>query len=228
MHFVTSLVAIGSVASLASASVGFEFPAAVPLSKRQTSGPAYECHANCGYTIQNSAQDGYCQDPKWKTLLNDCLDCALTYKIWQWYGDKVSAAAKACGLDATPKPAAGTGGASSSQAATTTAAPTSAPATENPTGHSTSEQHSQSTALQTSSHAEGTAPGTASGTSQIHSSTGAASHSSVATTTGAATTSAVHTNGTATTTHVQVGAASFQKPAMVAAGAVAAFAINMI
>lgn len=48
MHFVASLVAVGSMASLASASVGFEFPASVPLSKRQTSGPAYNCHANCG------------------------------------------------------------------------------------------------------------------------------------------------------------------------------------
>lgn len=47
MHFVASLVAVGSIASLASAS-GFEYPASVPLSKRQTSGPAYDCHANCG------------------------------------------------------------------------------------------------------------------------------------------------------------------------------------
>lgn len=48
MHFIASLVAVGSVATLASASVGFQFPDSVPLSKRQVSGPAYECHANCG------------------------------------------------------------------------------------------------------------------------------------------------------------------------------------
>jgi hypothetical protein len=50
MRLTTSLVAIGSVASLvtAAATPGFEFPDTVPMHKRQTEGPAYECHASCG------------------------------------------------------------------------------------------------------------------------------------------------------------------------------------
>lgn len=59
-------------------------------------------------------------------LLDDCLDCALKYKIWQWYGDKVSAAAGKCGLDATPKPVEDGG---SSQVGSGTAAPSTAPIT---------------------------------------------------------------------------------------------------
>ena len=45
-----TILAIGSVVSAAAAvsKVGFEFPADVPLNKRQTEGPRYECHANCG------------------------------------------------------------------------------------------------------------------------------------------------------------------------------------
>lgn len=59
-------------------------------------------------------------------LLDDCLDCALKYQIWQWYGEKVGAAAKKCGLDATPKPV---DGGASSKASSQPAAPTTAPVT---------------------------------------------------------------------------------------------------
>lgn len=55
-----------------------------------------------GYTIRDSRKDGYCKDDKWLSLLKGCLDCALKYEIWEDYGPKVSSAAKACGLDATP------------------------------------------------------------------------------------------------------------------------------
>ncbi|OAA80565.1 hypothetical protein LEL_00110 [Akanthomyces lecanii RCEF 1005] len=232
MHFVASLVAVGSIASLASASVGFEFPAAVPLSKRQTSGPAYNCHANCGYAIQDSAKDGYCEDSKWKDLLSGCLDCAMTYDIWKYYGDKVGAAAKKCGLDATPKAAAASGSASTSEAPKTTAAQSSAPASSAPassapaTQPSASGQPSQSATAPQTSHA--------SGSSQVQSTSAAGSHSSGAATTGVATTAkpttgTSHTAGNNTTsTPVQVGAAYIQRPAMLAAGAVAVFAVNMI
>ncbi|EFY98091.1 hypothetical protein X797_009064 [Metarhizium robertsii] len=140
MRFTASALAIGAVASLAAAVANpdFNFPDIVPMAKRQTSGPAYQCHASCGYAIQNSARDGYCQDQSWVKLLDDCLDCALKYKIWQWYGDKVSAAAGKCGLDATPKPVDDGG---SSQVGSGTAAPSTTPITtaaqQTPPGQST-------------------------------------------------------------------------------------------
>ncbi|EJP68962.1 uncharacterized protein BBA_01997 [Beauveria bassiana ARSEF 2860] len=231
MHFVASLVAVGSAVSLASAgSIGFEFPASVPLSKRQTSGPAYECHANCGYAIQDSAKEGYCSDAKWKSLLSNCLDCALTYDIWKHYGTKVGAAAEKCGFESTPKPSGGAGSAAPSEPAKTDAsAPaSSAPASSAPASSAPATQSSAasqpSAPGQTSQSA--TAPQTtasqATGSSQVHS-------TSAATTTAKPTASASHTAGNNTTsTQIQVGAANMQKPAMLAAGAVALFAVNMI
>ncbi|KND93681.1 hypothetical protein TOPH_01411 [Tolypocladium ophioglossoides CBS 100239] len=156
MRFAACVIALGSVASAAAAAAaaaapGFQFPDAVPLEKRQTDDPSYQCHANCGYAIQNSSKDGYCKDGAWLKLLDGCLDCALEYKIWQWYGDKVSAAAKKCGLDATPKPA--TGGQPS-------AAPTSTAVTTTPAASSTAAVQLTSTASQSSqqSSAVSTAP----------------------------------------------------------------------
>ncbi|KAM3535619.1 hypothetical protein MY4038_001098 [Beauveria bassiana] len=231
MHFVASLVAVGSAVSLASAgSIGFEFPASVPLSKRQTSGPAYECHANCGYAIQDSAKEGYCSDAKWKSLLSNCLDCALTYDIWKHYGTKVGAAAEKCGFESTPKPSGGAGSAAPSEPAKTDAsAPaSSAPASSAPASSAPATQSSAasqpSAPGQTSQSA--TAPQTtasqATGSSQVPS-------TSAATTTAKPTASASHTTGNNTTsTQIQVGAANMQKPAMLAAGAVALFAVNMI
>ncbi|PMB73112.1 hypothetical protein BM221_000531 [Beauveria bassiana] len=231
MHFVASLVAVGSAVSLASAgSIGFEFPASVPLSKRQTSGPAYECHANCGYAIQDSAKEGYCSDAKWKSLLSNCLDCALTYDIWKHYGTKVGAAAEKCGFESTPKPSGGAGSAAPSEPAKTDAsAPaSSAPASSAPASSAPATQSSAasqpSAPGQTSQSA--TAPQTtasqATGSSQVPS-------TSAATTTAKPTASASHTAGNNTTsTQIQVGAANMQKPAMLAAGAVALFAVNMI
>lgn len=50
MQLTSSIVSLGFLASAASAIAleGFEFPDFVPMHKRQTEGPSYECHANCG------------------------------------------------------------------------------------------------------------------------------------------------------------------------------------
>lgn len=50
MHFVQFLMAATPLVGFAAASPqpGLLFPDAVPLDKRQVSGPSYECHANCG------------------------------------------------------------------------------------------------------------------------------------------------------------------------------------
>ncbi|KAK8140976.1 hypothetical protein G3M48_001159 [Beauveria asiatica] len=230
MHFVASLVAVGSAVSLASAgSIGFEFPASVPLSKRQTSGPAYDCHANCGYAIQDSAKEGYCSDAKWQSLLSGCLDCALTYDIWKYYGTKVGAAAEKCGLESTPKPSGGAGSAAPSEPAKTDA---SAPASSAP---ASSAPASSAPATQSSAASQPSAPGqTSQSATAPQTTTSQATGSSQVRSTSAATTakptaSASHTAGNNTTsTQIQVGAANMQKPAMLAAGAVALFAVNMI
>ncbi|KGQ08834.1 hypothetical protein BB8028_0001g08480 [Beauveria bassiana] len=235
MHFVASLVAVGSAVSLASAgSIGFEFPASVPLSKRQTSGPAYECHANCGYAIQDSAKEGYCSDAKWKSLLSNCLDCALTYDIWKHYGTKVGAAAEKCGFESTPKPSGGAGSAAPSEPAKTDA---SAPASSAPASSApaSSAPASSAPATQSSAASQPSAPGqtsqsaTAPQTTASQATGSSQVHSTSAATTAKPTASASSTAGNNTTsTQIQVGAANMHKPAMLAAGAVALFAVNMI
>ncbi|KAL2677091.1 hypothetical protein Neosp_010858 [[Neocosmospora] mangrovei] len=127
MQLTYTAVILGSLASLASATVKRElpFPDSVPLHKRQPSGAEYQCHADCGYTILNADEEGYCDSDEWKQLLADCLKCANQYDMWGDYGNGVTGAAKACGIDAVPEGAASgsaTGGSatgSSAVAATT-------------------------------------------------------------------------------------------------------------
>lgn len=115
----------------------------------------------------------------------------MTYDIWKYYGDKVGAAAKKCGLDATPKAAAASGSASTSEAPKTTAAQSSAPASSAPATQPSASGHpSQSATAPQTSHA--------SGSSQVPSTSAAGSHSSGAATTGVATT-AKPTTGTSHT-----------------------------
>lgn len=55
MQLTLSLLALASTAA-AVAKAGFEFPADVPMDKRQTEGPRYECHANCGESSRRSSE----------------------------------------------------------------------------------------------------------------------------------------------------------------------------
>lgn len=52
MQLTYTAFVLGSLATLAAANAPakreFQFPDTVPMHKRQTSGPAYECHASCG------------------------------------------------------------------------------------------------------------------------------------------------------------------------------------
>ncbi|KAL5045472.1 hypothetical protein BDW71DRAFT_183825, partial [Aspergillus fruticulosus] len=92
-----------SVAYIVASVAAFQYPDFVPLNKRQAPGtPQYECHANCGGIITASRSDGYCDSSDFKRMLSDCLNCALKYDIWKYYGNSVSSAAENCGLDATP------------------------------------------------------------------------------------------------------------------------------
>ncbi|ORY68226.1 uncharacterized protein BCR38DRAFT_481711 [Pseudomassariella vexata] len=129
MKFIT-LVTATAMASIAQASMMLlpaEFNSIIGIERRQASGASYECHADCGYTIIGARTDGYCDNSTWTDLLDDCLDCALVYDIWKDYGDSVTAAAKGCGLDATPKAANSTATASSGSTtvpSTSTSSPT--------------------------------------------------------------------------------------------------------
>ncbi|KAJ5006343.1 hypothetical protein K4K48_004166 [Colletotrichum sp. SAR 10_66] len=117
------------IATLASTAAALEWLPVVPLHARQlTSGPKYECHADCGYAILGAEQDNYCTNETWTGLLEGCLECAEKYDIWQYYGDGVTEAAEGCNLDATPVSAS-----NSSSNATTTTGTSATGSTSSPT-----------------------------------------------------------------------------------------------
>ncbi|CEJ89801.1 hypothetical protein VHEMI05625 [[Torrubiella] hemipterigena] len=199
MRFAIPFVALSSLASaLVAPQDDSFFLDNVPLDKRQTGDPTYQCHANCGYTIQKGVGD-YCKNEEWLGLLRGCLDCALQYDIWKSYGNKVSAAAKACGLDATPKAVSPGGNASSSSNAGSVAPSSLAPP------------------AQQSSHASSVAPVTtsAAATSAPRSATTSAGQP-------AQTTSAGHSNNGTTTVPTGAAAAMKQQLPLAAAGALLA------
>merc|ERR1711939_484548 len=115
----TSILAIAGFAVIYPA-VALMFPETVPLYRRQAPGtPEYDCHANCGAVIVDGRTAGYCDSANFTTALDACLDCALQYDIWQYYGDSVSEAAEGCGLDATPIPTNSTSATNSSSVSVT-------------------------------------------------------------------------------------------------------------
>ncbi|KAJ5693200.1 hypothetical protein N7462_002623 [Penicillium macrosclerotiorum] len=79
--------------------------------------PLYNCHEACGEVILISQSDDYCDNSTFTSDLESCLECALTYNIWKYYGSEVKSAAKECNDDATPSASS----ASSAIAATATA-----------------------------------------------------------------------------------------------------------
>ncbi|KAJ4201118.1 hypothetical protein NW767_006769 [Fusarium falciforme] len=188
MQLTYTAVILGSLASLASATVKRElpFPDSVPLHKRQPSGPEYQCHANCGYAILNADEEGYCDSDEWKKLLADCLKCANQYDMWGDYGNGVTGAAKACGIDAVPEGAAsGSATGSSAVAATTVVTSvTSAAATS----------AEESSAEETTAAAETTSAAAASSTAAETAATTAESSADANTTPGAAPTTTENDN----------------------------------
>ncbi|KAL2856925.1 hypothetical protein BJX68DRAFT_229743 [Aspergillus pseudodeflectus] len=94
---------VASLACIVAGASAFQYPDFVPLHKRQAPGtPQYDCHANCGGVITASRQDDFCDSSDFESMLSACLDCALVYDIWRYYGNSVGAAAEECGLDGTP------------------------------------------------------------------------------------------------------------------------------
>ncbi|RAK95919.1 uncharacterized protein BO80DRAFT_439032 [Aspergillus ibericus CBS 121593] len=117
------MLLLAAVAALVTSSLALGFPDAFPMLRRESiepGSPLYECHANCGGVIlisQDSDHDSYCSNSTYKSELSACLKCALTYNIWQYYGDDVASAAEACGDSATPSASSATGAAATSTAA---------------------------------------------------------------------------------------------------------------
>lgn len=144
--------------SFVTASLALEFSDLLTLDKRQDIAPGtplYECHAHCGKlepfsgrslwsesepdwslrlggVIVDAEATGYCTNSTYETDLSDCLECALTQDIWQYYGSSVQSAASACGDNATPSTSSvvsGSASATASAAVTTTASSNAAPET---------------------------------------------------------------------------------------------------
>lgn len=78
-----------------------------------------------GGIITDARSDGYCDKSDFKTKLSDCLECALEFDIWKYYGNSVSSAAEECGLDATPVEGSSSSSSSASASETATATETS-------------------------------------------------------------------------------------------------------
>ncbi|OQD81212.1 hypothetical protein PENANT_c029G08422 [Penicillium antarcticum] len=152
-----------------SSTVAFQFPHLSLLSKRAdiTPGsPLYNCHEACGEVILISQTTDYCSNSTYTTDLSSCLDCALTYNIWQYYGDDVKSAAKTCSDDATPSASSAASGSSATATAT-------APDTDSATGSATTSTSSAvAETASTTASSTNTATGTAASASA---STGAAS-----------------------------------------------------
>ncbi|KAF4548212.1 Hypothetical protein D9617_30g011160 [Elsinoe fawcettii] len=133
-----STIIIAAFAAVASAVPDSYF---TKLLKRQAPGtPQYDCHAACGAVITASRTDGFCDTDSFKTNFDSCMDCALVYNIWQYYGASVGRAATTCGLEANPVPA---------TAATTTSASSASSAAAQTTSASAVASDSSSTAAQT-------------------------------------------------------------------------------
>ncbi|PWY88875.1 hypothetical protein BO94DRAFT_574877 [Aspergillus sclerotioniger CBS 115572] len=119
MHRITLLIA--AVAAFVTSSFALNFPNVLPMLRRESiepGSPLYECHADCGGVILISQDsDDYCSNSTYKSELSDCLKCALTYNIWQYYGDDVASAAEACGDSATPGASSATGAAATATGA---------------------------------------------------------------------------------------------------------------
>ncbi|KIW95001.1 uncharacterized protein Z519_04981 [Cladophialophora bantiana CBS 173.52] len=153
--------------AVASVSASLVYPVSFPVYRRQEPGtPEYDCHANCGAVIVAGRTEGYCDTGNFTTALKACLDCALEFDIWQYYGDSVAEAATACGLDATPVPANATSATNSSSIpeSTLVSSPQSTEATSSTSTTASSVETASATAGQTFSETPSETASTATAT----------------------------------------------------------------
>ncbi|KAJ5319254.1 hypothetical protein MYU51_013561 [Penicillium brevicompactum] len=159
-----------------SSAAALQLPGLSSLLKREDiepGSPLYNCHAACGEVILISEAGNYCSNSTFTTDLDSCLKCALTYNIWQYYGDSVKSAATSCSDDATPSSSSATSGAASAGAATATATTTGDTSTvtgstssSTPSGTTSSGAASAATATSASAASASASTNAASGTQQ--------------------------------------------------------------
>ncbi|CRJ81674.1 hypothetical protein BN1723_006669 [Verticillium longisporum] len=127
-----ALLAAAGIASIPVVA-GYEYLDVVPLEARQATGEKFECHSNCGNAILGS-NDGevHCSNSTWLDLLEECLECANEFDIWQHYGQGVEEGAEACDLEAVPVGTAATTDSATAAGSTTAAVQTTAEATATP------------------------------------------------------------------------------------------------
>ncbi|KAM0271156.1 hypothetical protein ACHAQH_009175 [Verticillium albo-atrum] len=121
-----ALIAAAGIASVP-AVAGYEYLDIVPLEARQATGEKFACHEDCGYAILGSKDsDAHCSNSTWLDLLEECLECANEFNIWQHYGKGVEEGAEACDLPAVPV------GVAAADSTTAAAETTAAEATSTP------------------------------------------------------------------------------------------------
>ncbi|KAF5020534.1 hypothetical protein F66182_7433 [Fusarium sp. NRRL 66182] len=160
MHSFVAYTLLASATLSVALSPRFEFPDTVPLLKRQQPGtPQYACHEDCGLLITLGREEGYCDNDEWNERYGRCMDCALTYNVWQYYRSGVTSAADGCGLTPAPSASGSSNGPASTtaqQAASTAAQqPSSTAAEEEPA--TTADEEPASTQAATTAAEETTA-----------------------------------------------------------------------
>jgi hypothetical protein len=87
--------------------------------------------------VSISREDDYCEMSNFTTNLDDCLNCADEFNIWEYYGESIEEAAEDCGLEATPVAASNTASSTDAASASASAATSSVMTTETAEASST-------------------------------------------------------------------------------------------
>ncbi|KAK4239394.1 hypothetical protein C8A03DRAFT_32566 [Achaetomium macrosporum] len=158
---------------------GLDFHRAL-MSRQAPGTPAYDCHFNCGNTISGGRMANHCDNSTWIGLYEACLDCALDFDIWQYYGNGVTNAARACGLSPTPSPS---GDSASSPSSTAAASSASASASGGVSSQSSTARTSVSVSVSVSESGGAGASSTSAATAPGSSSAAVASNATFSLTT---------------------------------------------
>ncbi|RKU46371.1 hypothetical protein DL546_003350 [Coniochaeta pulveracea] len=97
-------LAVGAIGSVGAVPGPSDEHIAILLSRQAPGTPAYDCHYNCGTAITLGKDGAHCTNTTWQNLYQECLECALDFDIWKYYGGSLTGFASACGLSTIPSP----------------------------------------------------------------------------------------------------------------------------